>query len=247
LFLLAFIFVAAFGATAATAEDLNSAKIAEEKAFLAADEAQWCEATYQFLLAHRAAPRVEYIYNAAMAADSSGDRRWATHLFVLILGNYPDDQRSQNISERIQLLTQEIETSGPGESCPNRVADGIGQQQKDALWLVAPPPPVTPKPNLPAEDPNIRWTVVATGGTLALGGATMAFLGGYPYFKGLELYQNVLDDNSSKNRQEYTLIRERWQTLGRPVAIAGAAAFVAGGIVTGLGLNWALQEPPEEE
>ena len=88
---------------------------------------------------------------------------------------------------------------------------------------------------------------MATGGTLALGGGTMAALGAYPYFEGLDLYKEVLADNSSQNRQNYTLSRERWQSLGRPVAIAGTAAFLVGSLATGFGLNWALAEPAAQE
>ena len=241
-----FLFFSALGSTTAGAVDLNLAKEAEEKAFSAAEKGLWCDATLHFLQAHQEAPTAQYIYNAAMAADSAGDRRWALHLFVLILGTYPDDERTQTISERTQILSQEIAEQGPGSPCATRVADTTPQNQKDAFWIepIAPAPtePAPPAPKAFA-DTNIRWTVVATGGTLALGGGTMAVFGAYPYIEGLELYQKVLDDNSSQNRQAYTLVRERWQSLGRPVAIAGSAAFAVGSIVTAFGLKWALEKP----
>tara|TARA_B100000683_G_scaffold275563_1_gene326745 strand:+ start:3077 stop:3838 length:762 start_codon:yes stop_codon:yes gene_type:complete len=250
--LLAFLFFSALASTSAVAEDLNLAKQAEEKAFAAADQGLWCDATLHFLKAHQEAPAAQYIYNAAMAADSAGDRRWALHLFVLILGTYPDDERTKTISERTQIISQEIAKEGPGNPCATRVADNTPQTQKDAFWLeTTPMPPAPPAPSAPTPmvfgDTNIRWTVVATGGTLALGGATMTVFGAYPYIEGLELYQRVLDDNSSQNRQAYTLVRERWQSLGRPVAIAGAAAFTLGGIVTAFGLKWALEKPEGSE
>ena len=232
--------------------DLKNATSSEESAFKAAEAGKWCDATFHFLKAHEAAPTVEYIYNAAMAADSAGDRRWAIHLFVSLIGNYPEDKRNQTIGQRTQALTREIGRYGPGKACNSRAADDDPQSIKGAYWLKS--TPSTPQPeNLPIQplrpenDRNIRWTVVATGGTLALGGATMAILGAYPYFEGLGLYQEVLADNSSQNRQNYTLTRERWQSLGRPVAIAGTAAFFVGSLATGFGLNWALSEPEAQE
>ena len=68
-----------------------------------------------------------------------------------------------------------------------------------------------------------------------------------PYFEGLTLYEQVLADNNSQNRQNYTLTRERWQSLGKPVAIAGSVAFVVGSLATGFGLNWALAKPAAQE
>ena len=248
---MAFLFASALGSTSAVAADLNLAKQAEEKAFAAADRGLWCDATLHFLQAHQEAPTAQYIYNAAMAADSAGDRRWALHLFVLILGTYPDDERTKTISERTQILSQEIAQEGAGTPCATRVADSTPQNQKDAFWIepIAPPPVEPPPSPTPKAfgDTNIRWTVVATGGTLALGGATMAVFGAYPYVEGLELYQKVLDDNSSQNRQAYTLVRERWQSLGRPVAIAGAAALTVGSVVTAFGLKWAMEKPEATE
>ena len=236
----------------ATNADLQKARLSEEDAFKAAEAGEWCDATFHFLKAHESAPTVEYIYNAAMAADSAGDRRWAIHLFVSLIGNYPEDKRNQTISQRTQALTREIGRYGAGKACSNRAADNDPQNIKGAYWLKttpSTPPAVNPplKKFKPTNDRNIRWTVVATGGTLALGGGTMAALGAYPYFEGLDLYKEVLADNSSQNRQNYTLSRERWQSLGRPVAIAGTAAFLVGSLATGFGLNWALAEPAAQE
>ena len=234
--------------------DLQKARGAEEKAFKAADAKDWCQATYHFLKAHESAPTVEYIYNAAMAADSAGDRRWAIHLFVSLIGNYPEDKRSQTINERTQVLTREIGRYGPGETCSNRVSDSDASSSKSAYWLQAPKEKTIPAPRrapiqkiLRTNDENIKWTMVATGGTLALGGGTMALLGAAPYFEGLTLYEQVLADNNSQNRQNYTLTRERWQSLGKPVAIAGSVAFVVGSLATGFGLNWALSKPAAQE
>ena len=170
--------MSAFASTPAGAKDLNLAKQAEEKAFAAADQGLWCDATLHFLQAHQEAPNAQYIYNAAMAADSAGDRRWALHLFVLILGTYPDDERTQTISERTQIISQEIAKEGAGSPCATRVADSTPQNQKDEFWIettTSPPAPATAPAPTPMVfgDNNIRWTVVATGGTLALGGATM--------------------------------------------------------------------------
>ena len=237
---------------AADGTDPQKARLFEEKAFKSADEKQWCQATFHFLKAHEAEPTVEYIYNAAMAADSAGDRRWAIHLFVSLIGNYPEDKRNQTINQRTQSLTREIGRFGPGEMCPNRVADSDSTTSKSAYWLKGPPlqPVPTQKPIktiVQSNDDNIKWTMVATGGTLALGGGTMAILGASPYFEGLTLYERVLADNSSQNRQNYTLTRERWQNLGKPVAIAGSVAFVVGSLATGFGLNWALSSPQVQE
>ena len=246
LLLLAFLTASTFWSASSSAEDLVLAKEAEEQAFQAAENGDWCGATLQFLKAHQQAPRAEYIYNAAMAADSAGDRRWALHLFVLILGDYPDDERTRTISKRAQLLSQEIAQQGAGNACGNRAADAQPETSKDPFWLEkqpeAPKPVYVTAPK--SNNSKVRWTVAATGGTLALGGATVALFGAYPYWEGLELYKQVLTDNSSQNRQAYTLVRERWQSLGRPVAIAGSAAFAVGSVVTAFGLKWAL-DPSE--
>ena len=237
---------------AAADTDPQKARLFEEKAFKAAESKEWCEATFHFLKAHEAEPTVEYIYNAAMAADSAGDRRWAIHLFVSLIGNYPEDKRNQTINQRTQSLTREIGRFGPGEMCPNRVADSDSTTSKSAYWLKGQPlQPAPPQKILkratPSNNDNIKWTMVATGGTLALGGGTMVLLGASPYFEGLTLYEKVLADNSSQNRQNYTLTRERWQSLGKPVASAGSLAFVVGSLATGFGLNWALSKPPVQE
>ena len=237
---------------AAKSSDPQKARLFEEEAFKAADEKHWCEATFNFLKAHEAEPTVEYIYNAAMAADSAGDRRWAIHLFVSLIGKYPEDKRNQTINQRTQALTREIGRFGSGQTCPNRVADGDSTTARSTYWLKGQPQQPAPSPKIPkrvteGNNDNIEWTMVATGGTLALGGGTMTLLGASPYFEGLTLYEKVLADNSSQNRQNYTLTRERWQSLGKPVAIAGSIAFVVGSLATGFGLNWALSKPTVQE
>ena len=85
-------------------DDLAMAAQHEEAGFAAAEAESWCEAASHFLKAYRAAPTIDYVYNAAMAADYAGDRRLALRLLVLLLGRHPDSERAQEVNKRTQHM-----------------------------------------------------------------------------------------------------------------------------------------------
>src|SRR5688572_4469275 len=90
---------------------------AEQEAFTAIDDKQWCEALERFIEANTLAPTADLIFNAARAAELAGDRRLAVLLYTESLGAGLPDARRVDVKRKLGELASLVEQDGPGTPC----------------------------------------------------------------------------------------------------------------------------------
>lgn len=110
-------FALAFAAPASDpAEVMRRAHAAEERAFVAVDQQQWCMALLAFLEADALAPDPDLLYNAARAADLAGDRTQALTLYSRVLEGATKARKAE-VKKRLPQLVLEVERHGTGSAC----------------------------------------------------------------------------------------------------------------------------------
>jgi hypothetical protein len=236
-------------APSAALADEEAAKKAEDEAFTAVEEERWCDAMHGFLVANDAAPSIDLIFNAALAADEAQDRKRALKLYVELLGAYPDSDRGESVNTRIADLTKAVQKDGDGTPCPEPEATEEPAAEP-APAEQAPPPAEEPPP--PAGVTYILpWSVAGAGAVIAVAGVGLAVLGGVPYFDFIGAREQILaaereggDAAALQERQEAA--RGAWTTWGELTMWAGVTTSVVGlGVATG-GVVWGLVGGGEE-
>jgi hypothetical protein len=234
----------------ARADDVEQSKEAEARAFAAIDEERWCDAMHAFLDANGAAPSVDLIYNAALAADEAQDRKSALKLYVELLGAYPDSDRGAAVNQRIGDLTNEVQESGDGTPCPEPPAPEPAEPatvQDEVTPVAEAEPPADP----PGATNVLPWSVAGAGALVAVTGGVLAAVGALPYFDFVDARGRILEAESagadaSELQDRQTAASDAWGTWGALTAVSGAVLTGVGVLLSGGGVVWGLMGSGQE-
>jgi hypothetical protein len=236
-------------ASAATSDPAAVAVQLEEAAFTAIEQKDWCTAMNLFIEADAASPTVEYIYNAARAAENGGDLVKALALYQGLVGT----ARAKDAKPRVNALQKRLKTE-PGAPCPS--------PQPKVVEPDPPPPPPdvppAPPPPAPVVEPGpsgsaIGGLVLMASGVVVTGAGVGAAVFGIVPLQRFDTAQLALrkaadggevDPETLAGLQaEQAQARQQWEGFGRPLLIAGIVGVGVGvaAIASG-GALWALSE-----
>mgnify|MGYP000902700745 CR=1 FL=1 len=227
---------------AAPADDaVTRSKAAEARGFELVEKEQWCDAMHAFLEANDAAPSLDLISNAALAADYAGDRQKALKLYADLIGAYPGSERNAEVTARIGELSQKMSAEGAGTACPERAPDE-STGTKDTSTAVE--SSKTPE-NAGAEQSDeggldvmafVPWTMLASGVAVFVVGGALAVVGVVPYMGHAQARSAILEAeaagaDATDAQEAQTMWRGAWETWGLASVVVGATAGVLGTLV----------------
>jgi hypothetical protein len=217
---------------------VSRSKAAEERGFDLVANEKWCEATYAFLEANDAAPSLDLIFNAALAADYAGDRQKALKLYADLIGAYPGSERNAEVTARIGELTQKMGADGVGTACAEPAPDEATPIATDAAATSSTSTPTgEPASKDGADSPGVMafvpWTLLASGVVVLIVGGALAIGGIVPYLGHAQARNAILDAeqqglDASEAQAAQTMWRGAWETWGLASVIVGATTTVVG-------------------
>jgi hypothetical protein len=233
-------------ASAGSEDAVSRSKAAEARGFALVEKEQWCDAAHAFIEANAAAPSLDLIFNAALAADYADDRQKALKLYADLIGAYPGSERNAEVTARIAELTQKMGTDGVGTACTEPAPDEgapIAESKSPSTTTSS-----TTETETKAADETggtdvmafVPWTMLASGAVVFVVGGALAVGGVIPYFGHAQARSAILDaeqsgGDASEAQAAQTMWRGAWETWGLASVVVGATTTVVGTLLGGAG------------